>query len=144
MKEKVENIQIAIVDKRGIIRLSTKERYLDVQSLDHAALINLARFLRIRKKETPSTGDQERMGLVPALVQLIPKDKVKELYINGFDEETGGILAELDVDGVKQKVSPIAGLFIAKIFDAPIYLESEVCEKVAAVQGSDDDLVLPS
>ena len=135
MKEKVEKIEVEITPKHGLLRLSTKDKTVALSSLDPPSLINLSKLL---SSEPAKNDDAEfnRLSLPNVLGSLMQKAMVREFYMHTIDEEHHRLLAEIDINGTKMPVSPTAGLLIAKLADAPIYIESGVCDRLAELTKS--------
>jgi len=131
MKELVKNIEIFMQkNAKGIIRLSGTSHKMEIFAVDPVPIISLAKLLDKEAEGIVAKPDQtvDRLTLSLFLGKLIPKDTIKEVYINKIDLSTKLIFAEVEVNGRKISVIPTVGIFLAKAINIPLYMDTEICE----------------
>jgi len=131
VKELVKNIEIFMQkNAKGIIRLSGTSHKLEIFAVDPVPIISLAKLLDKEVKGIVAKPDQtvDRLTFSLILGKLIPKDTIKEVYINKMDPSTKLIFAEVEANGRKISVIPTVGIFLAKAINIPLYMDTEICE----------------
>jgi hypothetical protein len=131
MKELVKNIEVFMQkNAKGIIRLSGTLHKLEIFAVDPVPIISLAKLLDKEANGIVEKPDQtvDRLTLPLILGKLIPKDTIKEVYINKMDPSTKLIFAEVTANEKKILVVPTAGIFLAKAINVPLYMDTEICE----------------
>jgi hypothetical protein len=141
MKELVKNVQIFMKkNAKGIIRLSGDLHKMDILAIDPVPMISLAKLLEQEANGATAKPDQtfDRLTLSLSLGKLIPKDTIKEVYINKIDPSTRVISAEVETNDKKIPVIPTAGIFLAKAINIPLYMDTEICELLESLKRQHD------
>jgi hypothetical protein len=144
VKELVKNIEVFMQkNAKGIIRLSGTLHKLEIFAVDPVPIISLAKLLDKEANDIVEKPDQtvDRLTLPLILGKLIPKDTIKEVYINKMDPLTKLIFAEVTANEKKILVVPTAGIFLAKAINIPLYMDTEICETLERLKKQYDSSV---
>lgn len=117
---KVKTLRVKVLTSpRGevIIRLQGEKKYLD---LFQPAPDSLSGILSLQRPALPDS----RLDLPKIIKTLIPQGTIKEVFIR--KQKGNRLIGEIVTAKQRLTILPSAGVFLAMLFDLPIYFEESL------------------
>lgn len=117
---KVKTLRVKVLTSpRGevIIRLQGEKKYLD---LFQPAPDSLSGILSLQRPALPDS----RLDLPKIIKTLIPQGTIKEVFIR--KQKGNRLIGEIVTAKQRLTILPSAGVFLAMLFDSPIYFEESL------------------
>jgi len=125
LKVKVLNIRVIVAPNDFIVRLEGGGKILDLCNAPVEAAIGIMTIEADRKHCNQSANVAPQLNLNMLLQEIIPADRLKQVELSKLIKENCYV-AEAVMGDEKVAVLPSVGVYLAMLFNKPIYFESEI------------------
>lgn len=124
MKVKVLNIQVIVAPNDFIVRLEGGGKILDLCNAPVEAAMGIMT-VKADRQHSDQLANVVQLNLNMLLQKIIPVDQLKQVELSKLVKENCYV-AEAVMGDEKVAVLPSVGVYLAMLFNKPIYFESEM------------------